>query len=95
MSGQTAAPASLDEAVAQLESRFGLILSGAQLVRVLGYRTPSAFRQAVHRKTLAIDTFFVHGRRGRCARTRDVACWALRLGATSEELPTRPHRTAQ
>ena len=62
-----------------LLARFGLIVGGADLVRLLGYRSASAFRMAAHRGTLGVPTFFVRGRRGRCARTSDVVRWAVRL----------------
>lgn len=67
----------LDNAIRELEERYGLIVAGRDLVRLLGYRTPTAFRQAAHRESLGIFTFFVRGRRGRCARTSDVARWAF------------------
>ena len=69
-----------------LMARFGLIVGGADLVQLLGYRSASAFRMAAHRGTLGVPTFFIRGRRGRCARTSDLACWALALGA-----PDHPH----
>ena len=81
--------AGLDNAIQALEERFGLIVAGRDLVRLLGYRTPAAFRQAARRKSLGVLTFFIRGRRGRCARTSDVARWAFEHGASplQGELP--------
>lgn len=79
----------LETSIQDLQARFGLIVSGRELVRLLGYRTSSAFRQAARRQSLDVPTFFVRGRRGRCARTADVARWALALRATNEEERTR------
>jgi hypothetical protein len=59
-----------------LQRRYGVVVSGADLVRLLGYRSSSAFRMAAQRRTLPIPTFFIPGRRGRCARTQDIAHWA-------------------
>lgn len=58
-----------------------MIVAGRDLVRLLGYRTSAAFRQAAHRQSLGIRTFFIRGRRGRCARTSDIARWAFEHGA--------------
>lgn len=69
--------AGLESSVRALQERFGLIVAGKDLVRLLGYRTSAAFRQAVHRQSLGISTFFIPGRRGRCARTSDIARWTL------------------
>lgn len=66
---------SLDYIIQALQDRFGMIVTGSDLVRLLGYRTPAAFRQAVHRQSLGVRTFFIRGRRGRCARTADIARW--------------------
>jgi hypothetical protein len=84
--------ASLAASTSDLQARFGLIVSGRELVRLMGYRTSAAFRQAVHRQSFGIQTFFVRGRRGRCASTADVARWAFELRATSEEERMRQHQ---
>lgn len=73
--------AGLDSSIQALEDRFGMIVAGRDLVRLLGYRTSAAFRQAAHRQSLGVRTFFIRGRRGRCARTSDIARWAFEHGA--------------
>lgn len=62
----------------QLLTRFGAVIGGADLRHLLGYRTGSAFRQAVHRKTLPVRTF-LQPKRGRCASSAEVAVWMASL----------------
>jgi hypothetical protein len=71
----------LQSSIEALLARFGAIVAGRDLVRLLGYRTSAAFRQAVHRQSVGVQTFFIRGRRGRCACTSDIARWALEHGA--------------
>lgn len=86
----------LDNTIRELEARYGLIVAGRDLMHLLGYRTPAAFRQTAHRQSLGIGTFFIRGRRGRCARTSDVARWAFEHGAPQlqgelrKSTPVRP-----
>jgi len=85
----------LDSTIQALQDRFGLIVAGRDLARLLGYRTSAAFRQAAHRKSLGVRTFFIRGRRGRCARTSDIARWAFEQGAPQpkrEVLKSTPGR---
>lgn len=51
------------------------IVGGAQLTRVLGYPSQAAFRQAVARGRVPVPVFTIDGRRGKFARTRDIALW--------------------
>jgi len=55
------------------------LLVGASLRAVLGFRTGSAFRQAVRRARLPVPTFIAPGRRGRMATVLDVARWMAAL----------------
>ena len=72
-----------------LQSRFGAVVAGRDLWRLLGYRSGDAFRHAVHRGTLTVPTFFIKGRRGRCAATRDVARWIASIeGRGGNEWPS-------
>lgn len=59
----------------QFVQKFGPILSSAQLVRALGYKSTSAYRQAVTRNTVPVPVFQIPNRRGRFALARDVAIW--------------------
>ncbi|MFK2931906.1 hypothetical protein [Dyella agri] len=63
-----------------LLARYGAVMAGRDLRTILGYPSGDAFRHAAQRKTLPIPTFFLKGRRGRCAATRDVARWMALLG---------------
>ncbi|HBO1833585.1 TPA: hypothetical protein L4G11_001266 [Pseudomonas aeruginosa] len=69
----------------QLTARYGTMLGSRDLWRELGYRSPSAFRQALLRGSLDLPVFEVEGRRGRFALARDVAAWIARqrLGSLS------------
>lgn len=67
------------KSVEDLESRLtralGAVVGGRILSRTLGYRTQSAFRQALARKRLPVPIFVLEGRRGRFAYTGDIARW--------------------
>lgn len=71
----------------ELSTRYGAVLCGRDLRIILGYPSGDAFRHAVHRKTLPVPTFFLAGRRGRCAATRDVARWMASLGRPDVDVP--------
>jgi len=71
--------------VADIEREYGLVIPTRDLVRLLGYRTSAAFRQAARRRTLGLNTFFIRGRRGRYARAADVAAWLTKQGADIKE----------
>ncbi len=63
----------------ELMAQYGAVIGSRDLHVILGYRSGDAFRHAVHRGTLAVPTFFIKGRRGRCATVRDVALWIASL----------------
>lgn len=71
----------------QFVQQFGPILSSEVLVKVLGYRSPAAYRQAVARDTVPVPLFQIPNRRGRFALARDVAIWISkqRLSVTSRD----------
>lgn len=54
---------------------FGPMIYGQVLYKSLGYTSADAFRQAVSRQSVPIDTFPIEGRRGKFALTRDIAKW--------------------
>jgi hypothetical protein len=60
---------------AQLLERYGPVLGGGELRKVLGFSTAGAFRQATLRGTVPVPTFTVPNRRGRFALTQEVARW--------------------
>jgi hypothetical protein len=51
------------------------LIGGAELERLLGFKTSGAFRQAVHRNTLPIPVFSLANRRGKFAFKKDIAEW--------------------
>ncbi len=58
--------------------QFGPILSSEVLIKVLGYRSAGAYRQAIARDTVPVALFQIPNRRGRFALARDVANWLSR-----------------
>ncbi|MES9994042.1 MAG: hypothetical protein ABW098_18990 [Candidatus Thiodiazotropha sp.] len=66
---------------------YGAVIGGHDLPHVMGYPSSAAFRQAVSRKTLPIQTFKRPGYRMRFARTHDIAKWLVSIG---KEMPDAP-----
>lgn len=75
----TSLPPLADELARELNEQFiqqfGPILSSETLVKVLGYKSAAAYRQAVVRHTVPVPLFQIPNRRGRFALARDVAIW--------------------
>lgn len=69
----------------ELTHRYGVMLSSHVLWQVLGYPSPSAFRQAISRGTVGVPVFEVPNRRGRFALAKDVAAWIAEQRATASE----------
>jgi len=67
-----------------LEAAHGFIVGGPTLARLLGYRSGDAFRKASQRGMLPVHTFTLPNRRGRFARTADVAQWLASLPSAPE-----------
>jgi len=61
-----------------LAGRYGELIGGDNLRLVLGYQSNAALSQAIRGKKLALVTFFVPGRKGRFALTRDIAEWLIK-----------------
>ncbi|MCC8536830.1 hypothetical protein ACDH70_00955 [Xanthomonas axonopodis pv. poinsettiicola] len=61
--------------------RHGELLKGKALRQCLGFGSVRSFQRAVTEGALPVITFTLPGRRGRFARTRDVAAWLATLGA--------------
>ena len=55
--------------------RYGPILSEDEIWRALRYPSKATFRKALSRGLVVVATTGIRGRRGRFARTRDVARW--------------------
>ena len=58
-----------------LVERYGLLVGGGALFRVLGYSSFEAMRQAVSRKTAPIPIFSIPKRRGKFALSKDISLW--------------------
>ena len=79
----------LSEADAQaltkrLLSTHGELIGGLPLARCMGFRTARAFQVAAQRGHLPIETFALPGRRGRFARTFQVAQWLANCDVVPE-----------
>lgn len=59
----------------ELTEKYGQLLGGHDLWKILGYPTAEAFRQACTREVVPINVFSIPRRRGKFARVRDVAIW--------------------
>lgn len=58
----------------------GELMGGRALWTALGLKSERTFLRLAKEGRLPVRTFFVHGRRERLARTRDVAAWLTALG---------------
>lgn len=58
-----------------LNHLYGPLLGSRDLWKVLGYKSPVAYRQARSRKRISIPEFEIEGRSGHFALTVDVARW--------------------
>ena len=67
-----------------LLEKWGPLVQGSELWRALGYVSAQAFRKAVRQGTVPVPTFTLKFRRGRFARTYEVARWLRTLGADEE-----------
>lgn len=66
-----------------LVERYGYLIGGDDLWRLLAYRSLDAFRKAQTNKKVPVRTFRIEGRRTRFATTEEVACWLDQQLATS------------
>ncbi|NTX26713.1 hypothetical protein HT746_06105 [Burkholderia pyrrocinia] len=67
-----------------LLERCGPLMQGRDLWLTLGYVSAQAFRSAVRKGTVPVTTFTIESRRGRFAKTLDVAAWLGSLDASDE-----------
>jgi hypothetical protein len=63
----------------ELVRRYGTVLSASVLAKTLGYRSASAYRQAIARGAVPVNLFSMPNRRGRFALARDVAEFLCRV----------------
>lgn len=60
------------------------LVGSETLWKVLGYRSPGAFRQAAHRGHVPIPLMTLPHRRGRYALRREVTSWLQQVASTNE-----------
>lgn len=77
-----------------LSRQYGSLLASADLVKVLGYRSSGAFRQAMVRGTVPVPLFTIPHRRGHFALALEVAAWMCRQRYDLATLPTRDANTS-
>ena len=65
---------------AKLFERYGPLVGGKDLVKAAGFQTAEALKMAIKRKHLTFATFSLPGRRGKFAKTEDVARWLASIG---------------
>ena len=75
----------LDDTAQRLLHEHGELMGGQVLRKCLGYRAARAFQIAALAGRLPVPTFELPGRRGRYAKTVDVARWLDSLGQTADE----------
>jgi len=61
--------------LADLLAEHSELMSGRALWHALGFRSERSFQRAVQQGTLPVPVFTQPSRRGRFARTRDIAAW--------------------
>lgn len=64
---------------------YGPFIASKHLPAVLAYPSELAFRQAIVRKTIPVKLFTIDNRRGKFARTEDVATWASQVSKNNLE----------
>lgn len=71
---------------ADLIDRYGVVLSGEQIQKVLNYPSMAAYQQALTRGQVPVPVFPIKNRRGRFALAKDVARYlvAARAAATGD-----------
>lgn len=73
-----------DQILRMLTDKYGQIMSTRALIKELGYPTPAAFRQAMHRRMLPITVFKIEHRRGSFALSADVAAWLAKQRCSNQ-----------
>lgn len=69
-----------------LLDKYGPLVGGRELCRLLGFPTLGAFRQSWRRGQLPVPVFTIPHRRGGYALTADIAAWLVALrGAADTE----------
>lgn len=65
--------------IAEIKEKYGEIIGGYDLAKLLGYKSTASFRQAVSRNQIPFSTFNIENRKGKFAYTNDVLSWLTNL----------------
>ncbi|WP_443612710.1 hypothetical protein [Acinetobacter pseudolwoffii] len=65
--------------IAEMKEKYGEIIGGFELAKLLGYKSTAAFRQAISRNQIPFSTFNIENRKGKFAYTNDVISWLTNL----------------
>lgn len=68
--------------------QYGPLIGGADLRKVLGFRSAAAFQHAVREKIINVRIFGIPGRRGKFALTLDVAAWLTTVSNAADAVAT-------
>lgn len=80
-----------EEWIETLVSRYGPLVGGHDLRKLLGFRTAAAMQRAVRQGLMRAPVFHLEGRRGLFAITSEIAEWLLQERAKALTKP-RPHQ---
>lgn len=65
--------------IAEMKEKYGEIIGGFELAKLLGYKSTAAFQQAISRNQIPFSTFNIENRKGKFAYTNDVIGWLTNL----------------
>lgn len=65
-----------------IQRQYGQLVGGADLLKILGFPSSEAFRQALSRGSIPVPIFAIPHRRGKFALAQDLAVWLTRLRYT-------------
>ncbi|RZG43273.1 hypothetical protein [Acinetobacter wuhouensis] len=65
--------------IAEIKEKYGEIIGGYDLAKLLGYKSTASLRQAISRNQIPFTTFNIENRKGKFAYTNDVINWLTNL----------------
>lgn len=65
--------------IAEIKEKYGEIIGGYDLAKLLGYKSTASLRQAISRNQIPFTTFNIKNRKGKFAYTNDVINWLTNL----------------
>jgi len=76
-----------DRFIFELKERYGEIIGGYDLAKLMGYKSTASFRQALSRHQISISIFSIEHRKGKFAYTTDVIDWLKQLKTQGTNKP--------